>query len=119
MQIELFIGWLRPDRLTLGSLQPLQTLLNHCHVLLLLLRGEHMKNLVAQLEPVHHAFGGDVGNLPGHLIRFILIPPVTIFGRKDLMNYFPELSESAARIIVKLGEVLQAGINRPYSQIYI
>jgi hypothetical protein len=29
------------------------------------------------------------------------------------MNYFPELSEFAARIIVKLGDVLRAGMTPP------
>jgi hypothetical protein len=32
-----------------------------------LLQVENMENPVAQFQPVHHAFGCDVGNLPGHL----------------------------------------------------
>ena len=41
----------------LRSLQPLQALLNDLHVMLLLLTGQHMEDLIAKLEPIHHSLG--------------------------------------------------------------
>jgi len=38
--------------------------------MLLLRRGKHMENLIAQLEPVHHTLGRDCCDLLGHMLRF-------------------------------------------------
>jgi hypothetical protein len=54
-------------------LQTLKALLHDLHVLLLLLRGEHLEDLIAQLETVHHALGCDRRDLLGHLLRLGLV----------------------------------------------